>query len=106
MATVQELETQIKAAQKVVDDLDVKLTNPKLSDVDYDALRKKRDDADDTLTDLTEKRDTLKKTQGVTERGLKDSQDFAKNQIDIFESRYEKALKEFNKNPICPKMKF
>ena len=99
MATVQELETQIKAAQKVVDDLDVKLTNPKLSDVDYDALRKKRDDADDTLTDLTEKRDTLKKTQGVTERGLKDSQDFAKNQIDIFESRYEKALKEFNKNP-------
>jgi len=99
MATLQELENQVTAAQKVVDDLDAQLSNPKLSDAQYDALRNKRDDADDTLTDLTGKRDKLKKTQGVTEGGLKDSQDFAQQQIEIFESRYEKALKEFNKNP-------
>jgi len=99
MATLQELEAQVKAAKKVVADLDAQLSNPKLSDAQYDALRNKRDDADDTLTDLTGKRDKLKKTQGVTESGLKDSQDFAQQQIEIFESRYEKALKEFNKNP-------
>lgn len=99
MTPLEELENQVAAAQAIVDDLDVQLTNPKLTEPQFDDLLEKRNDADDTLTDLTGKRDKLKKTQGATETNLKSNQDFAKNQIDIFESRYEKALKEFNKNP-------
>lgn len=99
MATLQELETQVKAAEKVVADLDVQLTNPKLSDVDYDALLQKRKDANKVFTDLTGKRDKLKKTQGVTEVNLQNSQDFAKRQITIEENNARDALKDFNKNP-------
>jgi hypothetical protein len=99
MATLQELETQVKAAEKVVADLDVQLTNPKLTDAEYDALREKRNDANDVFIDLKNKRDQSKKTKGVTETNLKNSQDFAKNQIDIFESRARDAVAEFNKNP-------
>jgi len=97
--TIEELEKEVAAAKTLVDDLDAQLTNPQLSDADYDALLIKRNNADDTLTDLTGKRDQLKRTQGLTETGLKNAQDFAKKQVGIFEGRYEKALKEFNKNP-------
>jgi hypothetical protein len=97
--TIEELEKEVAAAKTLVDDLDAQLANPKLSDSDYDALLIKRNNADDTLTDLTGERDKLKRTQGLTETGSKNAQDFAKKQVGIFEGRYEKALKEFNKNP-------
>ena len=97
--TIAELEKEVAAAQKIVDDLDVQLTDPKLTDQKYNDLLKKRNDADDTLDNLTGKRDQLKKTQGLTESTLQKNQDFAKKQVGIFEGRYQKALKEFNKNP-------
>lgn len=97
--TIAELEKEVAAAKTIVDDLDAQLTNPKLTDQKYNDLLKKRDDANDTLNDLTGKRDQLKRTQGLTESNLKLNQDFAKNQVGIFENLYEKALKEFNKNP-------
>ena len=97
--TIAELEKEVAAAKKIVDDLDVQLTNPKLTDQKYNDLLKKRNDANDTLDNLTGERDQLKKTQGLTESNLKINQDFAKKQVGIFEGRYQKALKEFNKNP-------
>ena len=99
MTPLEELENQVAAAQAIVDDFDVQLTSPTLTDKKYDDLLKKRNDANDTLTDLTGKRDTLKKTQGVTEVNLKNSQDFAKNQITIREKNARDALKNFNKTP-------
>jgi hypothetical protein len=96
--TIAELEKEVAAAKKVVDDLKVRLGKPK-NNKEYDLLLEEFNKANKTLTNLNKQLGPAKRSANLTAIGLNNRQEFAKNQVRIFESRAQKSSEEFNKNP-------